>query len=88
MLDALFTLEGNAGGLEGNSSRGAFGFAPCLGFVLGAKVGGLKTFSRPIGLKRSHLSSRAILPCSTLLFHSGVACGLELLSGEGREGLC
>lgn len=88
VLGAVFTLEGREGGLEGNSSRGGLSFALCFGFVLGAKVGGLKTFSRLIGLKRSHWSPGAMLPCSTLLFHSGVACGFKRLSGDGREFLC
>lgn len=47
-MDARFILVGNGGGLEGNPSRGGLGVAIGLGFVLGAKVGGLKTFSRLI----------------------------------------
>lgn len=87
VLRALFIPEGNRGDLDGNSSRFGLGFALCFGFVLGGKVGGLKTFSRLIGLKRSHWFPGATLPCITLLFHSGVACGLEFWSGDGREGL-
>lgn len=72
----------NEGGLEGKIiSDSLIGM-----FSLGAGdscVGGCaKSFSRPLGLNRSHFSPYATSPCSSLRFHSGTSCDWEFFLGE------